>query len=72
MSGNDVYTVVVARSGRSLLSLWAWEIYRNGKPLPARLSKGGYKSEHNANRGGVAALREFKSALEREESKDDC
>jgi hypothetical protein len=67
---NEQYALAIARSGNSF-SPWGWEIYRNGKPLPARLRNGGFKSEHTAKLAGNAALREFLSGLAREESMPD-
>jgi hypothetical protein len=70
MSRNDRYTVATVRSGSSFSS-WGCEVYRNGKPLPARLWDSGFKSEHTAKLAGNAALREFLSDLAREENKPD-
>ncbi len=53
------------------LKPWAWEIYRDGKPLPIRLRRDGFKSEHTAKLAGTVALREFLSALAREEANPD-
>jgi hypothetical protein len=47
---------------------WEWEIYRNGKPLPARLRGGNYATKEAAQRGGERALREFLAALRREQA----
>jgi hypothetical protein len=63
----SAYTLVVYRTGRSLLSAWGWEVYREGKPLPARLRRDGFRSELNATRSGNAALREFLLARAREQ-----
>jgi len=71
MSKNDHYTLVIARSGKSP-SPWGWEIYRNERPLPARLLSNGFKSEYTATLSGNAALREFLSTLAHEESRPDC
>jgi hypothetical protein len=68
MSRNEQYTVVVTRSGGPL-SAWEWEICRNGQPLPARVWKRGFKSEHTAKLSGNVALRDFLSGLAQEESK---
>jgi hypothetical protein len=67
---NQQYTVEIVRSG-NLLSPWGWEIYRNGKPLPARLLDSGFKSERTAKLASNVALREFLSGLAREETKPD-
>jgi hypothetical protein len=63
----SAYTVLVYRTVKSLLSPWSWEVYRDGKPLPARLMEDGFRSEYAATRSGKAALREFLSALAREQ-----
>jgi hypothetical protein len=68
MARNQQYTVVVVRSGSSLRP-WEWEIYRDGKPLPARLSETGFRSEHTAKLAGNVALRDFLSGLAQEETK---
>jgi hypothetical protein len=66
MTQDDRYTLVVTRSGNSL-SPWVWEICRDGAPLPVPLRESGYKSEWIARKAGKAALREFLSALTREQ-----
>jgi hypothetical protein len=72
MSGQQHYTIVLGQSrGGILLKPWAWEIYRDGKPLPIRLRRDGFKSEHTAKLAGTVALREFLSALAREEANPD-
>jgi hypothetical protein len=38
-------------------SIWDWEVYRDGKPLPARLQGSGLRSEVAAKGAGNAALR---------------
>jgi hypothetical protein len=48
---------------------WRWEIYRNGKPMAARLQGGSHHSKDLAERAGVQALREFLVALERERAR---
>jgi hypothetical protein len=62
------YTLVVAQPNPH--SPWEWEVYRNGAPLPARLHKGGFRSEGNARAAGKMALLEFLVALAREMSRD--
>ena len=72
MSGNEHYTIVLGRSrDHAPLKPWAWEIYRDGKPLPIPLRRDGFKSEHTAKLAGAVALREFLSALARQEAKPD-
>jgi hypothetical protein len=72
MSGQQHYTIVLGQSrGGISLKPWAWEIYRDGKPLPIRLRRDGFKSEHTAKLAGTVALREFLSALAREEANPD-
>jgi hypothetical protein len=70
MSTNDEYTLTIVQS-RTPLSPWGWEVYRNGKPLPARLRVSGFKSKHAARLAGTAALQRFLSDLRHEESKPD-
>ena len=61
----DRYQIVVAQ--RSYVpSVWDWEVYRDGKPLPARLQGSGLRSEVAAKGAGKAALRAFLNALEEE------
>ena len=48
-------------------SMWDWEIYRHGEPLPARLQGSGLRSEVAAKGAGKAALRAFLYALEQEQ-----
>jgi hypothetical protein len=54
------YHVVVARRA----SLWGWEIYRDGVPLPVPLRGGYYRATEAA---GALALRGFLDALDREQ-----
>jgi hypothetical protein len=60
----DRYQMVVTQHGLS----WAWELYRNGEPLPARLRDGFYTSKSAAAAAGRAAIRKFLEALGREQS----
>jgi hypothetical protein len=72
MSAHEHYTIVLGRCGdRVPLKPWAWEIHRDGKPLPIPLRREGFKSEHTAKLAGAAVLREFLSALAQEEAKPD-
>jgi hypothetical protein len=72
MSGHEHYTIVLGRCrDRTPLKPWAWEIYRDGQPLPIPLRREGFKSEHTAKLAGTVALREFLSALAREEANPD-
>jgi|HubBroStandDraft_4_1064222.scaffolds.fasta_scaffold174486_2 hypothetical protein len=57
------YHVVVARRA----SLWGWEIYRDGVPLPVPLRGGYYKSKRATEAAGALALRGFLDALDREQ-----
>ncbi len=61
---NTYHLVVVWRGP----SLWEWEIYRNGEPLPIRLRDGNYISQSNAAAAGRVALQEFLQALERDQN----
>jgi hypothetical protein len=47
---------------------WQWEIFRDGQALPIRLRGGPHRSKNSADRAGKAALREFLSALDREQN----
>jgi hypothetical protein len=63
----DEYNVVVAQRGQ-FARRWAWEIFRNGRPLPVPLRSGQFWSERSAKAAGEAALREFLEALAREQN----
>jgi hypothetical protein len=72
MSDHEHYTIVLGQDReRTPLKPWAWEIYRDGRPLPIPLRRDGFKSEHTAKLAGAVALREFLSALAREQAKSD-
>ena len=58
------YHVAVARRA----SLWGWEIYRYGVPLPVPLRGRYYKSKRATEAAGNVALREFLEALAREQN----
>jgi hypothetical protein len=58
------YHVVVIRRG---VTSWAWEIYRDGEPLPVPVKDENYKSRRMAELAGTVALREFLEALAREQ-----
>jgi hypothetical protein len=60
----DRYHVVVTQHGL----FWAWELYRNGEPLPARLRGGFHTSKSAAAAAGRAAIRAFLEALDREKN----
>jgi hypothetical protein len=60
MSEAERYTLVVrARSSRHHPRPWGWEIFRDGKPLPARLRKDGYRTEYTTTAAGKVALASF-------------
>jgi hypothetical protein len=61
------YTLVVARPEPH--SPWEWEIYSNGRSLPARLRVGGFKSEGAARAAGRLALVRFLAKLAREQNR---
>ena len=65
------YTPLVRRSRASPHhpGPWNWEIYRDGKPLPARLWEDRFKSEYTATLAGRVALPDFLAGLAEEESK---
>jgi hypothetical protein len=64
------YQIMVTR-GDAFASQWGWEICRDGRPLPARLRKAGFKSERTASAAARAALRDFLAGLAHEETKPD-
>ena len=57
---------IVTRQSDPKLRRWEWEIYRNGKPMGARLRGGDYSSKNSAEKAGVRRLHEFLAALDRE------
>jgi hypothetical protein len=63
---SNQYHVVVTLRGLS----WAWEIYRDGLPLPVPLWDGFYTSKSAAEVAGRIAIREFLEALDRERASD--
>ena len=73
MSECDRYTIVVqmiaAEANTPPFKPWAWEIYRDGKPLPLRLRESGFKTEHTATSAGKVALRDFLLGLAEEQAK---
>jgi hypothetical protein len=72
MSGHEHYTIVIGKCRDCApLKPWAWEIHRDGRPLPIPLRREGFKSEHTAKLAAAVALREFLSALAREEANSD-
>jgi Recombinase len=60
----QTYHLVVVRHGPSL---WGWEVYRKGEPLPIRLRNGNYQSNSTARAAGRVALIEFLRALEQDQ-----
>jgi hypothetical protein len=53
---SDHFDVVVTDCGDGT---WEWEIYCGGKPLPARMRDGPFKSHDVALQNGQIALQEF-------------
>jgi hypothetical protein len=47
--------------------VWAWEVYRDGQPLPVPLRGDNYSSVEGAKSAGGKALREFLAGLERKQ-----
>jgi hypothetical protein len=70
---SDQYTIVVhmiaAEANTPPFESWAWELYRDGKPLPVRLRENGFKTEHTATLAGRVALRDFLTGLAEEQAK---
>jgi hypothetical protein len=52
MSQDNRYGIVVylvaAQANAPPFKPWAWEICRDGEPLPARIRESGFKTEHTA------------------------
>jgi hypothetical protein len=73
---SDRFTIVVhmiaAKAGTPPFKPWAWEICRDGGPLPVRIRESGFKTEHTATLAGKVALRDFLSGLAEEQAKRDC
>jgi hypothetical protein len=65
-AGGGRYTLVVSRPEPH--SPWEWEIYCNGRSLPARLRVGGFKSEGAARAAGRLGLLRFLAALARKQN----
>jgi hypothetical protein len=75
MSQDERYGIVVyivaARANAPPFKPWAWEICRDGEPLPARIREGGFKTEHTARLAAKVALRDFLSGLAQEQANSD-
>jgi hypothetical protein len=75
MSQDDRYDIVVylvaAQENAPPFKPWAWEICRDGVPLPARIRESGFKTEHTAKLAAKVALRDFLSGLAREQASPD-
>jgi len=75
MSQDDRYGIVVyivaAQANAAPFKPWAWEICRDGEPLPARMREGGFKTEHTARLAAKVALRHFLSGLAQEQANRD-
>jgi hypothetical protein len=72
MSQDDRYGFVVymiaAQANAPPFKPWAWEICRDGEPLPARIRERGFKTEHTARLAAKVALRDFLSGLAEEQA----
>jgi hypothetical protein len=66
---NVVLHLVAAKADAPPFKPWAWEIYRDSEPLPARIRESGFKTEHTATLAGKVALRDFLTALAQERTK---
>jgi hypothetical protein len=75
MSQGERYGIVVyivaAQANAPPFKPWAWEICRDGEPLPARIREGGFNTEHTARLAAKVALRDFLSGLAREQASRD-
>jgi hypothetical protein len=75
MSQDDRYDIVVylvaAQANAPPFKPWAWEIRRDGEPLPARIRESGFKTEHTAKLAAKVALRDFLAGLAREQASAD-
>jgi hypothetical protein len=73
MSRTDRYTIAVhmiaAKAETPPFKPWAWEICRDGEPLPVRIREAGFKTEHTATLAGKVALRDFLAGLAEEQTK---
>jgi hypothetical protein len=67
----DMVVYLVAAQANAPFKPWAWEICRDGEPLPARIRESGFKTEHTAKLAAKVALRDFLSGLAREQAKPD-
>jgi hypothetical protein len=76
MSQDDRYGFIVymiaAQANAPPFKPWAWEICRDGEPLPARIRESGFKTEHTARLAAKVALRDFLSGLSVEQANRDC
>jgi hypothetical protein len=75
MSQEERYGIVVhcvaAQANAPPFKPWAWEIYRDGEPLPVRIRESGFKTEHTARLAAKVALRDFLSGLAQELANSD-
>jgi hypothetical protein len=75
MSQDERYGIVVymvaARVNAPPFKPWAWEICRDGEPLPARIRESGFKTEHTARLAAKVALKDFLSGLAQEQANRD-
>jgi hypothetical protein len=73
---SDRFTIVVymiaATADTPPFKPWAWEICRDGEPLPVRIRESGFKTEHTATLAGKVALRDFLLGLAQEQAQRDC
>ena len=75
MSQDNRYGIVVylvaAQANAPRFKPWAWEICRDGEPLPARIRESGFKTEHTAKLAAKVALRDFLSGLAQGQANPD-
>ena len=73
MSQEERYGIVVymvaAQANAPPFKPWAWEIYRDGEPLPVRIRESGFRTAHAARLAANVALRDFLSRLAQELAK---
>ena len=68
MATTPDYYIVTRETGQRP-NPWEWEIRRHSKPMPVKLSGGGYRSQMAAEFAGKRELEEFLKLLAQEEKR---